>query len=261
MSYLLLFFLFSSKIHAQTPIKILPEASSPHEFIHQNLGCLENSDCDQVMGHQLNIWSKVLKETGSPKEKTARLAKELKERGIPVEFYTVAKVKNFFKPMLFNSSCRQHNPKEGEKIFRGTAFLKSLSASKAIIWRDQTQIEYRPDQQLMAQPIKAYFTDSPTTFLSALDDQPLFIKNNKLYFLKEYDEEFFLLEVSATGDWEIVEMDLTKLTYYEDKKTNIDCPKSQGENTAAFEVRFCKGIWDETSAKLIPVEMYQGCAN
>lgn len=261
MSYLLLFFLFSSRIEAQTPIKVLPEVSSPHEFIHQNPGCLENSECDQVMGHQLNTWSKVLKEASSPKDKSARLARELKERGIPVEFYTVAKVKNFFKPMLFNSSCRHHNPKEGEKIFRGTAFLKSLSLNKAIIWRDQTQIEYRPDQQLVAQPIKVYFSETPTTYLSALDDQPLFMRNNKLYFLKEYDEEFFLLEVSANGDWEIVEMDLTKLTYYEDKKTNIDCPNNKIENSQAFEVKYCKGIWDETTSKLIPVEMYQGCAN
>lgn len=260
MSYLLLIFVFFSGIHAQTTFKVLPEASSPQEFIHQNPGCQENSECDQVMGHQLNVWNKLLKEDLPAKEKNRKVATHLKERGIPTEFYTISKVKNFFKPMLFNSSCRNHNPKEGEKIYKGTAFIKSLTPEKAIIWRDQTQIEFKPDEQLLAQPIKAYFTDVPTTYMSSLDDQPLFIRNNKLYFLKEYDEEFFLLEISPDGAWDIAEVDLTRLTYYEDKKTNMDCPNSNLD-TKAFEVKFCKGIWDESQNKLIPVEMYQGCAN
>jgi len=234
----------------------------PHEFIHQNLGCYENSECDPVMGHQLNRWTRLIKDKNlEGKNKKAALSKHLKENGIPIEFYTIEKTNYFFKPMLFNSHCRNHNPKEGEKTLRATAFMKSLNPEKAVIWRDQTQIEYQPDSQLVAQPIKVYFEESPKIFMASLDDQPLYIKNNKIYILKEYEEEFFLLEVSEDGKWEIVDLDFSKLSFYEDKKTHIACPSEQMNRPKEFEVKFCRGIWDESQNKLIPVEMYQGCAN
>ena len=180
--YLLVFFIVSPYLQAVTTIKVLPETSMPQEFIHQNPGCLENSECDQVMGHQLKRWSDLLENPlMRGKAKGELLDKHLKESGIPTEFYTIQKVERFFKPMLFNSHCRNHNPKEGEKILRGTAFLKSLTPEKAIIWRDQTQIEFRPNEQLVAQPLKVYFSEVPTTFMTSLDDQPLFIRNNKIY--------------------------------------------------------------------------------
>lgn len=259
--YLLIFLLISSPIYGNPQVRVLLEASSPQQFIHQNPGCLENSECDQVMGHQLARWSKLIGgETADAKTKRGLLSRHLKEHGIPTEFYSVQKVNRFFKPMLFNSPCRNHNPKEGEKTLRATAFLKSLTPQKAIIWRDQTQIEYQPDEQLVAQPIRVYFDKTPTTFMTGLDDQPLFIKDRKLYILKEYEEEFFLLEVTEDGNWEIIDMDLTKLTFFEDKKIHMECPKDN-KVPKEFNVQFCKGIWDETQRKLIPVEMHQGCAN
>lgn len=261
-SYLLFFLVISTQLWSSPQVKVLPEASLPHEFIHENLGCQENSECDPVMGHQIHQWQKLIKDPQlKGKEKRQALARHLKEKGLPTEFYTIQKVNRFFKPMLFNSHCRDHNPKEGEKTLRGTAFLKELSPSKAIIWRDQTDIEFKPDEQLVAQPIKAYFDELPQNYLVGLDDQPLYLKDKKLYILKEYDEEFFLLEVAPDGKWQIVDMDLANINTFEDRKTHIDCPPSSSPMPKEFSVKFCKGIWDETSKKLIPVEMYQGCAN
>ncbi|MFA7612651.1 MAG: hypothetical protein WCY48_00335 [Candidatus Caldatribacteriota bacterium] len=262
LSYLVLFLIVSPLSWSAPQVKVLSEPSTPQEFIHQNPGCLENSECDPVMGHQINEWNQLIKNPKlKGKDKRLALSKHLKERGIPTEFYTIQKVSRFFKPMLFNSHCRNHNPKEGEKILRGTSFIKSLTPDKAVIWRDQTQIEFTPDEQLVAQPIKVYFDEVPKIFLSSLDDQPLFIKDHKLYILKEYEEEFFLLEIDEKGKWEIVDMDISKLSFYEDKKAHMECPNSVGTHPTEFEVRFCKGIWDESQSKLIPVEMYQGCAN
>lgn len=260
--YLVIFFMTSPFLWAGPQVRVLPETSMPHEFIHQNLGCLENSECDQVMGHQLHHWSKLIKNPNlKGKTKREELSKHLKNFGIPTDFYATEKENRIFKPMLFNSHCRNHNPKEGEKTLRATAFLKSLSQDQTIIWRDQTEIQYRPDKHLMAQPLKVYFQATPITFMTSLDDQPLFIKDGKVYILKEYEEEFFLLEITANGKWQIIDMDLSKLSFYEDKKTHISCPNSKEDMPEAFMVKFCKGIWDESQEKLIPVEMYQGCAN
>lgn len=262
-SHLFLFLIVAAPLAWSAPqIKVLPEPSGGHEFIHPNLGCLENSECDPVMGHQLNQWNKIIKDKErANREKRLALAKHLKERGIPTEFYTAEKANPFFKPLLFNSHCRNHNPKEGVKTLHATAFIKSLTPQKALIWRDQTQIEYVPNEMLVAQPIKVYFDEAPKIYLSSLDDQPLYIKDGKLYILKEYEDEFFLLEIDQQGQWQIVDLDITKLSFYEDKKIHMECPKAIGPHPKEFEVRFCKGIWDESQSKLIPVEMYQGCAN
>ncbi|MFA5583483.1 MAG: hypothetical protein WDA09_04640, partial [Bacteriovoracaceae bacterium] len=58
--YLLVFLFVTTSLLANPQITVLPESSMPHEFIHQNQGCYENSECDPVMGHQLHRWTKLI---------------------------------------------------------------------------------------------------------------------------------------------------------------------------------------------------------
>jgi hypothetical protein len=180
--------------------------------------------------------------------------------GIPIEFYTYQKSQKAFRPLLFNSPCKNHNPKEGDKVLKGTSFVKSLSREKAIIWRDQVQMEVPVGELIIPQEIIVYFENNTTTYQAPLGDQPLFTKNKEIYILKEAEELFYILKISSNGDWKIVDMDLSQLSVWENKRADVACPKeTETAPSKVFGTEFCKQIWDEGEKKLIIVKMHQGC--
>lgn len=263
-SYLLFFLTLSAFGQIKPKIEVIPNPKSLEDFDHQYKGCLENSECDQVMGLQLTRWKDLITKVREDKITPAKKAQFLElfraKYGIPVEFYTYQKSQQGFKPLLFNSSCKDHNPKDdSKKVLRGMAFLKSLAMDKAIVWRDQTQIEV-PTDLVIAQPVTVYYPDGAKTYSLPLNDQPLFIKNKSLYVLKEEDSFFFALKVEANGDWKIEDLDMTRLSDWEDKKQTVTCPKDKTNSTPKiFGVEFCKTVWDEDLRKEVTVKMHQGC--
>lgn len=262
-TYFLFFLSLSTFAQTGPRIKVIPNPQSIEDFDHQFKGCPENSECDQVMGHMLTRWKNLiskLREGNLTNEKKAQ-ALELyrKKYGIPAEFYTFQISQQGFKPVLYNSSCKDHNPKSGERTLKGIAFLKSLSAQKAIIWRDQSLLEVPLKNNIIPQPVKVYFENSETTYQLPLEDQPLFIKNKNLYVLKEEDGFYYMLEISLNGDWKIVNVDFTKLSYWEEKRQNVACPADKEKAHGTFKSEFCKTVWDEDAKKLLTVRMQQGC--
>jgi hypothetical protein len=264
LSYLLLLLALEARAQGAPKIELLPAPKAPEDYEHQFKGCLENSECDQVMGHQLSRWNELVKKLKLPemeeKERVRYLELFRAKYGIPVEFYTVQKSQQGFKPLLFNSSCREHNPKSGAKILRGTAFLKGLSHEKAVVWRDQTQIEVPIGELLTPQPVVAYRDAAIARYELPLGDQPLFIRNNHLYVLREADDLFYFLTVSEAGDWKIEQVDMERLSAWELKRTEVPCPKDAGAPAPKlFGTSFCKTVWDEDLKKSVTVKLHQGC--
>jgi hypothetical protein len=263
-----LFFFLSFPLLAQPgspDIKVIPNPRSPEDFEHQFKGCPENSECDQIMGHQLQNWNNLIKKlkneqmTGQKKAQFLELFRS--KYGIPSEFYTFQKSQLGFKPLIFNSHCKEHNPKqEDQKVLRGISFLKSMGKDKALAWRDQTQIEVPTGEILIPQPVVVYFEKGEKTYFLPLGDQPLFIKDQNLYIMKEEDGFFYVLKVGPEGEWKIEDIDFTKLSQWEDHRENMSCPTEKAKKAPAmFGVEFCKSVWDENSKKPVLVKMHQGC--
>ena len=58
----IVFFISLSVLRQTVPqMEVLPNPKSLEDFDHQFKGCLENSECDQVMGLQLNRWKELVK--------------------------------------------------------------------------------------------------------------------------------------------------------------------------------------------------------
>lgn len=263
-SYLAIFFTVAAFAQTNPKIEVLKEPRTIEDFDHQFKGCLENSECDQVMGLQLTRWNELIKKVKAPEMPLKLKAQYLElfrsKYGIPIEFYTFQKSQQSFKPLLFNSSCKDHNPKTGEKILRGISFVKSLSGEKAVIWRDQTQMEIKPGEVLIPQPVFVYKGSSIEEYLLPIGDQPLFMKNDDLYILREADDFFFVLKVSKNGDWKIENLPMDELSQWEDKRSEVTCPKGNTKpDPKIFGVEFCKTIWNEDLKKTVIVKMYQGC--
>jgi hypothetical protein len=266
-TYLLFFITFSAFSETSPQIQVIPNPQNLEDFEHQFKGCLANSECDQVMGLQLSRWKNLISKVDEDKmtsQKKVQVMEVFRSKyGIPVEFYTYQKSQQGFKPMLFNSPCKEHNTKGSPTVFKGTSFLKSMTKDKAIIWRDQAQIEIPLGEILIPQPVFVYKNESgPELYHLPLGDQPLFIKNKDLYLLKEEDGFFYALRVSPNGDWKIENLDLSQLSRWEDKRSEVKCPKDE-KNLAPniFNVGFCKTIWDEDSKKTVIVKLHQGCVN
>jgi hypothetical protein len=260
-------FLFASLALGQgsPKIEIIPQPKTLEDYDHQFKGCLENSECDQVMGLQLMRWNDLIRKLKTNHPQGPMKAQFLEvfraKYGIPIEFYTHQKSQKAFKPLLFNSPCKDHNLKEGDKVLKGTSFIKYLSAEKALLWRDQSQLEVPVGELIIPQPIIVYDDNNKTTYQAPLGDQPLFIKDKNLYVLKEAEELFYILKISAQGEWKIVDIDLAQLSNWEDKRSTIECPKSdQLKTPKIFGTEFCKQVWDETQKKTLVVKMHQGCS-
>jgi hypothetical protein len=262
--YLLFFLSFSLFAQSKAQIEVLKNPQSLEDFEHQFKGCPENSECDQVMGLQLGRWKDLvskLKDGEMTATKKVQFLELFRAKyGIPVEFYTYQKSQLGFKPLLYNSSCRNHNPKDKEKkILRGSAFLKSLSSTEGVVWRDQTQIQVPVGELIVPQPVQV-FSPTPVTYQLPLGDQPLFIKNKELHILREEDGLFYFLKISSTGDWKVEDVDMSRLSFWEDKRENVTCPvEKEKSKSIYFESSFCKKIWDEDTKTTLIIKMNEGC--
>lgn len=244
-------------------VELVPAPKTLEDYEHQHKGCPENSECDAVMGLQMGRWmelvSKVM-EMGDGKKKAQFLELFRSKYGIPVEFFTLQKSQQGFKPLLFDSSCKHHNPKKGEKILRGIAFVKSLSEKSGIIWRDQTQIEVPVGELLVPQPVHVFKEKEIVTYLLPLGDQPLFIKDEALFVLREENGFFYFLKVSKDGSWKIENINMTFLSQWSDKKELVACPGGGPTPfSEIFKDSFCKTVWDEDAKKVRVVKMHLGC--
>jgi hypothetical protein len=263
-SYFIIFITLSAFGQTRPTIEVLKDPKTVEDYEHQFRGCLENSECDQVMGLQLSRWNELIKKVKDnkikPQEKAQYLELFRQKYGIPVEFYTYQKSQQGFKPLLFNSSCKDHNPKQGEKVLRGISFLKSLSKEKALVWRDQTQIEVPTGDLLVPQPVFVYTGDKREEYLLPLSDQPLFIKDDELYVLREEDDFFYFLKITRNGDWKIEYIDMEKLSDWETRRSEVPCPKDPTKlSPKLFGVEFCKSVWNEDLKKTVIVKMHLGC--
>ncbi len=262
LTYLILFLTISAFGENSPRIQVLPNPQSLEDFDHEFKGCPENSECDQVMGHMLTNWRALVTKLNqaADAQKTAQELENFRSKyGIPVEFYTDQKSQQSFKPALNSSSCKEHNPKTGQKVFIGIGFLKSLSGEKAIIWRDQSQIELPLKNNLTPQPVKVYFESGPVTYQLPINDQPLFIKNRELYILREDEGLYYTLKISENGDWKIVYLDMTQLSTLEEKRQYVNCPQEKEKSSPIFGTEFCKSVWNLEAKKLVVVRMHQGC--
>jgi hypothetical protein len=266
LTYLLIFLTLSAFGQNKPRIHVIPNPQSLEDFDHEFKGCPENSECDQVMGHMLSRWKLLiskLKEISDTSKNTQALELFRAKYGIPTEFYTNQKSQQGFKPALYSSPCKEHNPKDPkdlkEKVLRGISFVKSISNEQAIIWRDQAQIELPLKDNMTPQPVKVYYEQGAVTYQLPLNDQPLFIKARELYILKEEDGFYYTLKVSENGDWKIVNLNMAELSKWEDKRDYMDCPKDLEKAPAMFTSGFCKSVWDIDAKKTVPVRMNQGC--
>ena len=263
-TYLMIFFSLSLFGQEDTKLQKVSESRTLEDYEHEFKGCPENSQCDEVMGAQLRRWKNFLNEIiekNVPQHKKYQQMEEFRAKnGLPVEFYTSERSQLGHKPLMFHSPCKNHNPQKGLKIQKGLSFVKSISKEKGVIGRDQTQIEIPIGEIFTPQVVTVFLEEKKHTYLIPIDDGPVFMKNESLFLLKEDHDVFYVLKIFPNGEWKVVDMDMSLISEWSEKRSYVDCPKSLPDRERnIFSSDICQNIWDVDQKKLITIHMQRGC--
>jgi len=210
---------------------------------HENLGCPENSECSKTSGLLLKSWSNYIENTNI-KNIHKKIESFRKKYGIPILFLTTDASKKTVDPILWNSRCEHHNPKEKiGTIYKGMKFFRNNPKSKLI--------------KLV--PVKVLTgKNAGKIFELPYGEQALLFLENKLITITDYEEKFYTLSISENGKWTVINL-LGKL---KDKalleKTSIEC-KVKTKPDEYFLNSYCTEIWDADQKATVQVEQMWSC--
>ncbi len=204
------------------------------DLIHENPGCLENSFCSAENGKKILTWN-------SSKADIKSLKAFKRKYGLPVQFLVKEGESKTLDPILYNSRCEFHNPKASkEKIDKGILFLRNDPKSAAIILP------------------KVKNHDTGMTYSLPYGDQPLFIKNSKVYLTSDFENKDFSMSITESGKWNIELLDPQDISKAIRLKESVDCKKSFKPD-AFFAGSYCTKIWNITQNKTNLIEQQWSC--
>jgi hypothetical protein len=211
---------------------------------HQNKGCPINSHCSKNSGLKRMKWETLIEKI-TPKNHVERLNKFLKSDGLPIQFLAKTKEKFTFDPILWNSRCDFHNPKNpNNDVLRGESFLKSLSS---------------PNEKIFT-PVQVYNGTEKTTYHLPYQDQLILIKNNKLLILKEYDDFYYQISIGPDGSIEVVNHPMTLIKMALTRKVSeFKCPTVMNYDKRYFSKAYCQKVLDLDTNDLKIVQFAWSC--
>ncbi|MFT6630184.1 MAG: hypothetical protein ACJAS4_000118 [Bacteriovoracaceae bacterium] len=211
---------------------------------HEIPGCPINSSCSVNSGKAIVNWEKFLK-TINEKNKVKKLKTYLKKHGLPLDFLTKKETKISLDPIMWNSRCEIHNPKNRhQNIFKGRKFLKTISKSEHMIFT----------------PITVYNGKTELKYLIPYQDQPVLIKNGKIVTIKDYDDFYYQLAISNEGEISIENIPPSTIRFAHDKKlTEFKCPTEMLIDNTYFKKSYCQKIYDLDKKKLVTIQYGWSC--
>lgn len=262
---------------------------SLEDFEHINKGCPENSDCSVNMGKQRTLWLNLFKSfpkspVPSKESKDLNHVNEIekfrKENGIPVEFYTNSAGGDRFSPILFDSSCEQHNPKKDkkgnvlseEKVLIGTSFVKNTKDGQVHLNVLDTKYDIPLGELAYFDPLyiispKSSANPAQTTlYWVPHGEKPLYIEGNSIVLLREQDNFYYGLKIFPNGEWQVTEI---KPGQGLDEKINeetcqkneiIEKYKGSPEFKKYYLDQFCQSIYDIQSKSLKTMALFWSCS-
>lgn len=198
-------------------------------LMHENKGCPINSDCSKASGEKLQLWEKAIKNINS-KNKVKKLEAFRKEHGLPIHFLTNKKAKEALDPVLWNSRCRFHNPKNpSNNILKGLKFFKSMPSSELTVLT----------------PVRLYDGSKKIDYLIPYGDQVFFIKNKQLVILKDYDDFYFQIAISPDKTYNVVNHPSGLINMALDRRVvQFKCPEEMEIDSTYFAKVYCQKILD-----------------
>ncbi|MBF0299947.1 MAG: hypothetical protein HQK51_14575 [Oligoflexia bacterium] len=248
----------------------IPCYSKTFDFdFHEIKGCPENSTCTSESGKLYIKWNDLLKslnsKTTNTQLKKANLLEDFRKHyGIPIDFWIKDNIPSNISPWIvtWDSPCLEHqknnsnsnsnDKNNGPKIQIAEAFVKNTVKNT----HDKNLNLNLENKNIFLKPLLIeYAKDDIETYYLSSEDNPNYVINKNIMILKEADGVFFNLQISANGNWKIIDYDFTNK---ENNKNNddINCPKTltnhfvkQINKNNFYRYFYCKKIKDLSSKK------------
>ncbi len=202
-------------------------ANSTKETLNRILqeipGCPSNSRCDEATGKIYQSFSKILKNRD-----LVKINKFMKENGFPLRSWSKSELPP--NTISFDSKCAQHRIKT-QRIYETISFLKGKR--KDLIYREILSMK--------------------RSFIIQLGTQPLYITNNSITYLDEFDDQLFYLTIGAKLKGRI--QFRANKEYKEN--SSVVCPTElvqewkikYGIEPGLYKSYYCKDIWNAQTSK------------
>ncbi len=214
-------------------------------FEHENIGCPINSLCSKRSGLLIQEWEKLLASKNSS-AKTKKLQKFFNNNGAPTRFLAKKSLQDKKDVVLNSSRCKAHNPKNANNaLYKGLAFSQ--------------KIEKNP--QMLFDKIHLFETDKKiTTYYASYGARPLFIKENRLFFLEDFDNELYQISLSVDGGLKLENLPTRLFSQAQGKRIKeIKCPKEKKQKEDRYLSSYCQKIWDIDSNKMKTIQVFWSC--
>lgn len=215
----------------------------------ENPGCPENSHCSKELGIKRDAFISEVKKINIESEDKIN-SRLIKNTQYPITVWSIEDQKTNNLPVIFwNSPCKQHNP-PNQKILIAEIFMKDLSRISA---KNQDNIIFNKI---------FYFENKKWNYAFApRGDAPLMIVNNKFYYIREEEGNYFGLLVSKNG-----ELSITKTKQVSQFPKELECKKEMIEEFYKeaptlnfFKGQFCKEIWNQDKKIYEPIMLGWSC--
>ncbi|MBD64242.1 MAG: hypothetical protein CME62_03490 [Halobacteriovoraceae bacterium] len=211
---------------------------------HEIPGCPINSICDKERGKQIKEFETILKISNSEK-RHQKLKTYAKNTGLPLRVLTPREPAKKENVILWDSRCKIHNPiNPNDKIFQGLYITKDIPL--------QTKLHF--------DSVYLFEGDEIKEFKVPYRDKPLFMKNNKLFFLKDYDDQLYQISLNEKGKFNIENLDANVFTMAQSRRVKeVPCPENKKAVGELHTESYCQKIWDIDTNKLKLIQVFWSC--
>jgi hypothetical protein len=238
-----------------------PTALAQYEEIaHENKGCPENSECDALMGEQILKWKKFLESRPSDQG----LAAYTKQVGWPSLFYARASIRSTLAPILFDSHCSLHNPKDSEhKLLKAISFIKSTQGEHAHISKGGVDYKLKLNEVIILSKIVLHLdSKQELVFYLPLGERPLFFHNEELVTLVESEDFYALLHSKKDGSWRFSLPSsalMAKMAGPYAIGDEVKCPEKAHPIAEGFQKTWCRELPDQAGKRVGIVQVFWAC--
>lgn len=214
-------------------------------FEHENKGCPINSLCSKNNGLLILEWERLLGfEPG--KVKVKKLQEFYTKNGIPAYFLAKKNIQKKKDVVLNGSRCKAHNTKNpNNTLFKGLVFTKNIQENSQMLF-DKIHL-FKNDKKAL-------------TYHTSYGSRPLFIKDERLFFLEDFDDQFYQSSLSVNGDYKLVNLPQRLFNQAQSKRIKeVDCPKSKKTKADRYLSTYCQKIWDIDSNKMKTIQVFWSC--
>lgn len=237
------------------------ESLSYEDFKHHHKGCPESSICSKQMGNKHQKFKKFISRMArktNRKKVINELNKYLQKNGLPIKLLAKKDVFKEFEPIMWNSACPNHNPtkKKNITIYQTLVYANRTGQDKLKVKVGNKTKKLKIGPEAMMD--KAYLLDNDQQYILPHKLRPLYMKDNEMIVLKNFEDFYFGLSISPDGKWKVVDHLPAIKSFYQNRQ-EVKCPKDYAITENYFKGRFCQKVYDLNTKKYKVVSLPWSC--